>query len=648
MRFRFRMPRPGLAVCLALVAIGSGIAAYKISIVRPVRFVGHADSAAYATMGVHLAEGRGLQVDYVSSHENPYPPTITRREDHWPPFLGFAIAPFVLALGPQTWVCRLAPILIGSIGLPLAAAALGMAFSRRGYVGLMAGLLMMSNLPMFTISMRILSDIALAALVAAYCASLLGAVRRPWLHVVAGIFLGMSYYAKGAALVFILFYPAAAVVVGGFRVLRGKWFWLGVATVSVLITPWFASNWVLYGDPLHSTQSYTGGHIGLGGFERNKYFPYWGKNKPKTSDRWTKHRDEFPRTVAINKEALLRFGLMGWSAERDEWEKLGPAGAAARDWLLGEKSPARAPSAGSGKSWLTRWSEPPVAICGIITVLFLAALAGYSVLVLPWIVLWRRRRERSRDARSLMDVARSAEPPLLRPALALLLVAATYGAFLVLLWNLDEQAMGRYVFFALPMTAVVACTAVSRGLEFLLSAIRRPLAARFDEVATPILALAVVTLFFFFRGDLLGWQRAHTPVKGHPYVDRPKMPLLGDWIRTNLPNAIIMTRGPWELTFHSGPGNKAVATPWASPETVFAIARYYGVTHYLESHRRPALDAYTKRRHPGFRPVQGAPRRLFELRYEHLPGKAATATYLPGVHEPPAGAGEEPAEGEED
>ena len=50
----------------------------------------------------------------------PYPREVTHREDHWPPFVAFVAAPFVRIWGPEAWVIKLAPILIGSIGLPLA------------------------------------------------------------------------------------------------------------------------------------------------------------------------------------------------------------------------------------------------------------------------------------------------------------------------------------------------------------------------------------------------------------------------------------------------------------------------------------------------------------------------------------------------
>ncbi len=114
----------------------------KIGIVKPISFVGHSDDAAYAIMGDSLVNGRELDVNYVSYFFIPYDRGITRREDHWPPFMGFMIAPCFYIWGKAAWVAKLPAMFFGSIGLPLATALLAYALSRRGYVAIVAGLLM--------------------------------------------------------------------------------------------------------------------------------------------------------------------------------------------------------------------------------------------------------------------------------------------------------------------------------------------------------------------------------------------------------------------------------------------------------------------------------------------------------------------------
>lgn len=202
-----------LVLAFTLSHLGWQVASYKLTISRDIQFIGHADEAAYVTMGRSLAQGRGLSVDYVSWFFIPYSPEITRREDHWPPFMGFAIAPFFHFFGDEPWVSKIAPILIGSLGLPLAAAGLGLALSRRGYVALAAGLLMLANTMIFTESLKTLSDIATAALLAAFCAAIIGARYCKWLHLLAGAFLALTYFSKGSQIVLLGLYPLMVLLI---------------------------------------------------------------------------------------------------------------------------------------------------------------------------------------------------------------------------------------------------------------------------------------------------------------------------------------------------------------------------------------------------------------------------------------------------
>mgnify|MGYP001293422332 CR=1 FL=1 len=64
-------------------------------------------------------------------------------------------------------------------------------------------------------------------------------------------------------------------------------------------------------------------------------------------------------------------------------------------------------------------------------------------------------------------------------------------------------------------------------------------------------------------------------------------------------NAVIMTRNPWELLFYMPGTIRGVGLPYATPEVIFAVAKYYGVTHFINDCRRPGLDTFLKKGHPG-------------------------------------------------
>lgn len=187
-----------IIVIMTLASLGFYQSAYKIRLVSDVRFVGHADEAAYAEMGRSLIKGRGFMIRHVSTFFIPYNRDIERKEDHWPPFMGMAIAPSFHYFGTDSPQAKIPAIIFGSVGLPIAAALLGIVFSGKPIVGLICGLLMMANLHMFSESLKTLCDIAIAMLLAYFLAALIAARKYPWLHTAAGICAALAYYSKGS------------------------------------------------------------------------------------------------------------------------------------------------------------------------------------------------------------------------------------------------------------------------------------------------------------------------------------------------------------------------------------------------------------------------------------------------------------------
>ncbi len=623
--------RDGVLVVLVLLVLGVCISLYKVGLVHGRRHIGHADEAAYVHMARSLAQGRGLTVDYVSWFFVPYDRGISRREDHWPPFVSLVAVPFVWMLGDQPWVYRLAPILIVTVLLPLAAAALGMAYSRRGYVGLGAGLLMLGNVALFADSLQVLSDTSLALLVTGYLAALLGSVRRPWLHLVAGALAALAYYAKGSQLVLIALYPVAVTLLAGLGVWRRRWPWLGLGTAAVVAAPLLWGTYRAYGHPLHNTQNYVSGYMGLLGWEEGTYPAYWGQNLPRTSDRWTKFGPRYWQLVMHNRQTLTRCALLGPGTRARDWRSLGTPGIRLELWLS-QRKPKKRESTEGETAPLEEWHDPRTAVCGLTGTAF-AALVLVGGLVSAavgggrW--LWKRwrpaRRGAERTAKPAPAQPASPWPGLVRPTLVLVLVCAVEWTFVVYLW----EAMGRFSYVFMPVTAVTACTAVSRVLELPFVLVWPRQLLRWQWLLGLVLGCAAIGALVAWRGPLIEYQRANARLQAYPYVEQPFYPDLGNWFAQNLPGAVVMTRNPWELLYHCSPSNKAVNVPLAPAPTVFAIARYYRATHYVADGRRPALEPYVKGTLPGLKSVAGAPGPVFEFQYDLLPGGTATVSSLP-------------------
>ncbi|MEI8122602.1 MAG: hypothetical protein WCI20_11155, partial [bacterium] len=126
----------GLLVGATVLALALPLLARRLPLVANNGDVGHADSGAYAMQGLGLATGHGLRVPYISGFYLPYPRDFSRTDDHWPPFLAFVLAPVFRLFGPDAAKAHAAMLAIGTVCLPLAAAWLAGAATRRAWAAL--------------------------------------------------------------------------------------------------------------------------------------------------------------------------------------------------------------------------------------------------------------------------------------------------------------------------------------------------------------------------------------------------------------------------------------------------------------------------------------------------------------------------------
>ncbi|HVS70733.1 MAG TPA: hypothetical protein VHQ47_05720 [Phycisphaerae bacterium] len=581
------------AVAAVLLAIGIVQSRQKWAGVKGMTFIGHADSAAYALMGESLARGQGLQVRYVSWFFERYDAGVVRREDHWPPLMGMSIAPFFWMWGVSAPAARVPALMYGSIGLPLASAWVAYGVGRRGTGALLAGLLVMGNALVFEESLRTLSDVANAVMLCGWCGCLLMSREKKWMHVAAGVFLGLAYFAKGSEVMLLGLQAPVAVLVGGAAVLRRRWVWMGLATGVLVIAPYWWGNWRAYGNPLHSTQNYVSGYFGLEDWEAKTYFPYEGVDLPHTSDRWRKHG--------------------GWSGAYGELVRA-QAGDAARLVMSGgvdQGETALAETWREGKGWVRFWMA--VSVCGAATVL--AALL--------WAGIWAVHKFRGKATRRTAMMGR---------VLAVAVVIGAHGAFLVLLWTV----LPRFCIGMMALMAAVGSAGLVRAMEAGVAAgvagwrrwrsglwrwpsdegrVRAGHWAALGACAAVILGSGLVVRAEENRIDVARWAQAE---------DKPQVPRMGAWIKEHLPTAVVMCRNPWELLFYCGPDNKAVGlpdpggTPEEAAARIFEIARHYGVTLIYADRLRDCLRPYVRGAKKGLVREPGAPGALYRVDWAAL------------------------------
>lgn len=176
------------------------------------------------------------------------------------------------------------------------------------------------------------------------------------------------------------------------------------------------------------------------------------------------------------------------------------------------------------------------------------------------------------------------------------LLAATlpYAVFVMVYWHYER----RYALFLLPWLTLLAAGA----LWWLYERLARARGARLASVALLVTLLVLLApQVGALRDDALAAER------------RPSSVVIADWVAANTPpDAVIMTRNPWELSFHSG--REAVMIPYDSLDAILAVAQRYQVTYLQLDHldrkdlRRPALaPLYDGREAFGFRKVYATP-----------------------------------------
>ena len=663
----------GVLVGATILTVALMLFARRLPLVTANNDVGHADSASYALQALSLATGHGLQVPYVSTFYRPYPRDGWHRDDHWPPFLAFVLAPVFRLYGPDATKAHAVTLALGTLFLPLAAAWLAGAATRRAWAALAGGLLPLLSVAIFKDSISILSDIALAALVTAFAAALLSARRHPAWFIVCGLSGALAYYAKGSQLVLLPLLPVFAVLVHGWRILASRWLYAGCLAFALAVAPWWASNTVTYGNPFHTTQNYVSSFFGLrdgswDDWDEGFYRVYWGHNLPSTFARFN-DRPLFDDSVRRNSEEYLRALVLGPDATSRDWPRLGRLGTQIQTALRAGpqrertvRHNAKTRRAGAPEEapwlrpprdwpfWYATLTQGPGLVWGGLALLLWGPLALAAA--------WRHRR------RGATPAIPSASPPseareCLGASAFLMSLILIEAAFIVVFWH----AMPRFTTAVLPAAAtlgllivVMATAGIRAGLSDAIAPVGRHLLARSararraadwwtsrqaivacrltHSAATAVLCLTVM-LIWHAQANALAETQIERANLQEP--TEPRYHALAQIIRERLPaNAVIMSRNPWELLFYCPPGLRAVGLPYATPDVIFAVARYYGVTHFVWDKDRPGLREFIQSGHPALKLVIDDPLPVYAIDYAAFsPGEIMDEDKL-GMSESPA------------
>ncbi|HWQ13007.1 MAG TPA: glycosyltransferase family 39 protein [Roseiflexaceae bacterium] len=530
---------PALLALFLLVWLG-----YAAAVAAGMPYVGHADYADNAVVARNLVAGRGFVVDYVTQFYQLYD-GVTRPQETWPLLQPLWIAPFFALLGPSDWAAKI-PNLIFAAALALLIYTAGARLWDRR-VGLTAAVFVLTSYLFFRLLIYATSDLAFVALSFGAIWALYRAVtndgrrttddggrtqgRRGGLRslvvgrrsfVISGVLTGLMLLQKPGS--------------GGLIALgMGLWLLRVQLAACSLQLGWGKST--IY--HLHSALRplLVWGVIAL-----TILSPYLARNmalfgrpfySTESMDAWVLEYTDWDAIYGVytTEGGLSALGVpdatwvLRWGFDRT-LAKIGRQVLAARDYLV----PA--------------WPGLPLGLGEVLTGredkgrLLFEMGAWLSLLGAIGSIDGRRR------------------------LLGLLLAAfLPYALFLALYWHTNEE---RYWVALMPWLALLAAGALWRGYD--------RVAAIGDGRWAPLgLALVVTAATLTVRPS---WPDIAEKVEVEPQLYAADLQAYA-WLRANAePGAVVMTRVPWQLNWHSG--LPALMIPNTADREVFLrIARHY-------------------------------------------------------------------------
>lgn len=515
---------------------------YELAVVLRLPYVGHADYADNAVVARNLIAGRGWVVDYISQFYYLFP-TTTRPQETWPLLQPVWIAPFFALFGTTDWAAKLPNIVFTAVLLLLVYHIGARLWSPR--VGVLAALLTITNHLFFTLVIYATSDLAFVV----FCTAAIYLIYRAedahrsgapprqiygWLAaagVVTGfmmlqkpsgamIAIGLGLWLAGNRLHTLLQHTPRPTWQQGRQafaaLLVGGLLWTSVALV--VLSPYMARNMAVFGMPVYSTEKYDAWVLG-----------YRGDSGEAWHDIYRVYDPTLGGAGLPDRSWILRWGF-DYTYAKFRTQVL-----ALRDYLMPAWTGAPgAPDAG----WHGMFSRNEVR--NIMT----PAGAWLSLLGVLAALRYRRR------------------------LLSLLLAAfVPYTVFLLTYWRTNEE---RYFLMVMPWLALLIAWLIWAGYDCL---------ARIgDRRWSPLgLLLVLVTVGAIVQHS---WAPIATKVQAEPLLWQPDV-IAYEWLRDNTaPDAVMMTRNPWQLNWHSQ--RPAVMIPNTSDPELFAqLAAHYGADYLV-------------------------------------------------------------------
>jgi len=555
-----------------VVIIGFTIFAFKCKIVYPIKWIGDTDEAAYAEMADNLIHGKGFTNDYIqySYFYSPTPqyPEITHPEAHYATLYSILIAPFFLLLGKSAFAAKLPAMLISSTFLPVFLYLLTKRLSRSNIAGLAAALSIMIFPNIFSHSLIPDDDVLFTFMVLASCFFIMKAHDSSKHFCYAGIFIGLTYYAKGVGLWLIPAYLIIFVILGGFRILRNRKLWHCFAVALLVMLPWFVRNTIHFRNPIFTTQQYAAGYIGYEGWEQGTYSLYWDKDRPSLLAKF-RHAG-LNKTWETSKKSYKTYLWWAFVDINESWGNIQP------------------------KNLSTYYTGIP-SVLGLL--LFFLSCA-YSLFI--------RSPKRQTGIAKNHRLDRFLMHWHNRDLHVLLFAEFFLMTFIAITWS----PIGRLAFPFIAINMAIGWTtyhvAAKQAFKWM----------KYSGIIISCLMVLLMCPVLFTSGGKVYRDYKNA---GFPYGEGGQSWMeTGKWIKENIPGSITMFREPGQLHFYSE--QKGVQIPLAELDEIVKVMKFYKVTHIIpQVNIRPALKPLVEGKMPGLKLVYDKGLKIYEIQYDLLP-----------------------------
>lgn len=549
-------------VSFAVIWIG-----YLASVALPLPYVGHADYADNAVVARNLVAERGWVVDYVTQFYQLYD-GVTRPQETWPLLQPVWIAPFFMFFGATDWAAKIPNLIFMTILCGLIYIVGARLWDRR--VGITAAIIILTSHIFFRMVIYTTSDLAFAVfsfgaiyLVYTWSRSVgkgtRSCFRRHLFDTHAALWAARAGLLTGLML---LQKPSGGLIAFGMGLWLLAWTWHEHRKRALTVR-----QLELRTRLLHPRAAAKRRYDSATRFIRNYVKPLlvWGVI-----------------ALLVLSPYLLRnlytFGKPFYSTEsRDAWV-LGYT-----QWDEIYKVYTDEAGLGNGDlpdhTWILRWGFDRT-----LNKIWNQVLESRYFLLPPLSGISGPPLLVGREDKPAMLYEMGAWLALfgffgaLRPKrrlISLLLAAFTpYLLFLMLYWRTDEV---RYFVMVMPWLALFAAYALWRAYD--------RIAAIGNGRWAPVgLAMVVAALALIIQPS---WPEIAEKVHNEPALYTPDLDVYG-WLEQNTaPDAVMMTRNPWQLNWHSE--RPALMIPYTTDrEVLLRLARYYNVRYLvLDSLSRP-------------------------------------------------------------